>query len=772
MGLWHGIATRRHGGAVQQEAMNKKWMRRLGTLGMGLGLMLVLLALVTGCLAHVGNAIPPSPMASLTSAPTTPSASHTPNATETPKASSTMPATKTATPVPSTTPTASPTPLSALAGKVGFAPVQTIGAANASQVVQLANLGQRFYGTRFSPDSGRLAIYSAAGIDLFDTAALTETHLTDNAAGVVAFSPDSRWLASGNRSGALELFDLASSQGPRTLEGHSGDISALVFSPDGRWLASAGEDGLVKLWQVVSGQAVHTLSGHTRRVGSVAFSPDGKLLASGGDDGLVKLWDVASGRGLTTLTNPSIGHQDPIYDQVTEVAFSPDGQQLAAYQWDALLLWSLGSGQIAQHWYDVASKALSPDWKTLASVNMTNGMELFTAVTLWDTTRGKNLQVLPDSQNVETVAFSADGKRLALEGLDNTIKLWDTVSGRVVQTLTTTSLIGPFVEFSPNGRLLATLAAPAGELRVWDIASGRVLLSLKSTPEVSGVAFSPDGQTLAAGSWEDIVNLWDIVSGQVRLTLPGHRDYAGLLLSVAFSPDGKWIAAGEPEGYLTLWDAASGQELQVFRSGVWAEIESLAFSPDSQIVASAESSDSSDAPGQVKLWSVTTGQLLRTLSHSVRGWVGATFSPTQNALAAASGDGSVVVWDTISGREQMTLTIPQASSVAFSPDGRLLAIGSWDDTISLVEAATGQKLRTLQGHVDAVDCAAFSPDGTLLASGSQDGMIILWEVASGRKLTVLAGHQDHVTGLSFSQNGRLLASSSWDGTVRLWGLKP
>ncbi len=319
--------------------------------------------------------------------------------------------------------------------------------------------------------------------------------------------------------------------------------------------------------------------------------------------------------------------------------------------------------------------------------------------------------------------------------------------------------------FSPDGATLASGAADGG-LVLWDIRTlARIAQPLRGhSAAIESVAFSPDGSLLASAGLDGAIMLWDIASG----TSSGDAlvGQTGGIQAVVFSPDGATLASGAGDGTVVLWDVASRTRVgAALRSGRGA-VETIAFSPDGSTLAAGTFDNA------VVIWDVATrarvGEPLGGHSGRVQS---VAFSPDGRTLASGSDDNRIFLWDVASGAG---LELPSDSggveSVAFSPDGRTLASGNDDDTIVLWDVASRSAIEApLRGHSGAVMKIVFSPDGTTLASGGSDDTIALWDVAGGSAISDhLQGPDNVILSIDVSPDGRTLASAADDGTISLW----
>jgi RNA polymerase sigma factor (sigma-70 family) len=577
----------------------------------------------------------------------------------------------------------------------------------------------------YSPDGKTLASATGGvgehGVSLWETATGKEVRVLKHRGwlSAVAFSPDGKLLASGSQDDTLRLWDVSTGKEIRVVK-HPGWVSAVAFAPDGKTLAAAGGATLL-VWDVATGKEIHALSGHQDKIFSVAFAPDGKTIASGSGDKTVRLWDAATGKEVRTLK----GHEW----WISSVAFAPDGKTIASGSADTTVrLWDAATGQQVRTLQapggssgSIYCLAYSPDGSTLVAGGLGNDIN----IRIWQVTTGKFVRSIP-WDGVTCIAFSPDGQTLAAGSQHWTIGLWDSATGKELRPLHGHVLGISVVAFAPDGK---TLASGSGDMtvRLWETATGREIHALAGHgSSVLSLAFSRDGKTLVSTGADMSVRLWETATGKELRTLQGAK---GASLAAAFSPDGRTLAFGGQDGAVRLCEAVSGKETHVLR-GEQGPVGAVTFSSDGKTLAAA-------VGNTLQLWDATIGKEVRTIKGDV--------VPPGN------------------GRFRALRINPQITSLAFSPDGKVVAAGNTDGKLRLWELATGKEFRSLTG----TQGVAYSADGKTLASGS--GMTVhLWDAWTGREICTFGGHRGTVVSVGFSPDGKTLATGSSDTTAVAW----
>ncbi|CAE6495374.1 unnamed protein product [Rhizoctonia solani] len=331
------------------------------------------------------------------------------------------------------------------------------------------------------------------------------------------------------------------------------------------------------------------------------------------------------------------------------------------------------------------------------------------------------------------------------------------------------------ISFSPNGRFFA-VGTDHNEILVWDALTCRTTIGplKRHTSTVRTIAISPDSKHICSGSHDSTLCIWDSQNG--HLIAGPLESHTGWVRSVDYSADGLWIASGSSDNTVRIWSSQHGYAKGNVYMGREDCIYSVTFSPDGSVLAIGSDS-------LIQLWDPHHGRLIGDPLKGHTDYISAIkFTPDGRHLISGSRDSTLRVWDvdrreTIFGpfQEQpfgindIAVSSDAVSSLAFSPDGSLIASGSHDKTLRLWNAPSGIPMDVPPiTHSGAISCIAFSPNGAHGISGTLDSTVHVWEVESGQSIAVFCGHTDQVCSVSFSPGGNLVASGSADQTIRLW----
>lgn len=546
--------------------------------------------------------------------------------------------------------------------------------------------------------------------------------------GHITFSPNNSWIAIVNRGGIVEILDVQSGECISQIEQESNDgkvyhISKLQFSPDGQYIAATiGKQ--TYLWNPKTGSIITKFTGWC-----FAFSPDSGLIACenttiipdttpvrGISD--VSVWDIKTGKRIVHFTE----HKE----LVRTIRFSPCGQFLISHDLSKILnVWDLSMGVLKETYIDCGRPFYLPDGRLIATDFNREIIEV------WDVEQGEKLQTY--EQQVDSIGYRwfskcpklliahtlsdertktenthtfttlnepvcfprkvqfRDGEALALRGNRQYIVLFNIIN-KISQRISIPSefhdSIKTFNILHEGGMLVVNWNHNNNVYKVIKVCNAEVIPIAEFTPpmQLGNDTFAFSDERIAFAGKGGIIYLWDLKHSKVPRQFTGHTEH---VWSLAFSPDGKRLVSGSSDKTARIWDVDLDEEIATLPLNKPFTTMALTHSPCGKMIA---------------------GGMLRELN----------------------------IWCA----EKLVLlcSIPQPEdsirpfALAFSPCGRYLASGTWwqkdmgNMAIRLWDVATGENLHTFWGHTTDVETLAFSPDGTILASGSFDGTALLWDL--------------------------------------------
>ena len=552
----------------------------------------------------------------------------------------------------------------------------------------------------------------------------------------INFSPDRKWIATANFHGIVEVLDVnrgvciaEMDRGDREAKG--ADISQLEFSPDGQYIAAIGrnpkEAMQIHIWHPTTGVPIVKFAGSR-----FTFSPDSRLLAgatpdaSSNDDDRVarwiSVWDIAKAERIAHFAAHS--------DWVDAITFSSCGEFLASSSRDeSLRVWDVTKGVQKRGYENFGTSRTVPfysaDGELFAIIDGQDTIEV------WNMERHEKIEIPELHPRSIDAAWFREFPQVALAGMRTDTTLNKKPQAANIHTFSTIRESACFpdpVMFLPNGKTLATRGYRNG-IVLWDVESKQVRETLLKDTRITSFTVLPSGDMLAAHSEDNNIKVWDAEKPDALIAEFTETDPVRLVWKIAFAPTGDRLAVGSREGTIYLYDFKRQERLKHL-TGHTDFIWSVTFSPDGQRLASGSSDDTN------RLWDVASGEEIATFPLDEPRTMKIAFSPCGNLIAGGM-YGELRVWCA----ESLTtlFAIPQPETrkpyaLAFSPCGKYLASGTWWEkgmekmAIRLWDVANGENIATLWGHPTDIQSLAFSPDGTLLATGSFECTTLLWDL--------------------------------------------
>ncbi|MBV7333337.1 carboxypeptidase regulatory-like domain-containing protein [Chloroflexi bacterium TSY] len=579
----------------------------------------------------------------------------------------------------------------------------------------------------------------------------------------VTFSANSQQVLFGGKLGNLHIWDVATATYVNTLLGHTGQVFDLVALSNSGEILSVGEDGTLRRWPVADPPAAYADPTNSLRwVSEIALSPDGTQLLTLAPNGFgtePRLWNVETGTIEHIFTDVTTMGNDIIFNHDGREAFSVHGNQL--YRWDVAsrtLIHTLTSTGLT----GLNALARSADSATLV-VGGSRGAALYR----YDESRGTYVQsatLSGFSQPVNAVAITADGHRFATATTAE-IVLWNSADGTEIARYTDPVQFVGGMAFAPDGE---TLAIGSRRPALWNTTSGRIQ------------PITTQGRTIVDLAWHNdvlmLVNQAGTLSAYNTQTLneiatwerePG-IDFSAVALARGNAVDGMVAVAGTNAGQVVVFDLAEHAHKMLFRGGQIFTPEAIELTADGTHFITAGFRD-----GRALIYNTTTRQIEQTLRVPARQTnVYAASLSADGSLAATGGiEGVIHLWQVSDGTLLHALRHPTPNvtitALRFSADGRYLVTGDNGNGVHLWDVAARTHIRSFAGHTDVVDAVMISTDNSLILSGGRDNLAYLFDANTGAVRSTLS-HDDDVTAVDLSASAQVALTIGKDGAATLW----
>ncbi len=533
----------------------------------------------------------------------------------------------------------------------------------------------------------------------------------------------------------------------------------LSYSADGRLLSIGDSSGFIAIFDTKAMNQLMMWESSHDMVRSISFSPSCRLLAAGGDDGTISVWNTEDGKLL---------HRYRLPGKSTHACFIDDFHLIAADGSDTMYMLDVSHAAVTEisgglgSVFDVAAH---PEEGLFAAIGE-NG------VGLWhrDSEVRKCFIEVGKVPTRQWLHFSSNGKQITFRSKDRAMQVWSLgIDGSSKQLFSETFLDEPWnAAFSPRGDSFAVCDRTGG-LHTWlldeplrddELRAGNVLRWRAHETRVNAIAFSTTALEIVSASKDGVLRFWRPNRIEPVTTLSNESFPFGYLAELSFAPTSSLLAAGSEHG-IQLWDINTNSCMRIGTEGQRRDL--VAISPDGRYLAAGNTSDAI-----VELWENAADSEKPKWRREKQQCEQLVFSPDCTLLSVVDWrNDEVMILNSETGELVTKLSSPQCWAAAFAPDGRHLAIGQLDD-VQIWECATWSRHHLLQGNLSTTTSVAYSPDGSLIASGSKDRTVRLWNAETGQQLRRMLGHRDNVSSVRFSPDGKSLVSASRDRTIKVW----
>lgn len=568
--------------------------------------------------------------------------------------------------------------------------------------------------------------------------------------GALTVSKDGRSVATLSSARVIQVFDTRTHELTRTLSTDSGRFRSIAFSPATTQLASGSSDGMVRVWMPKKNDQPQQEIKHGPPVSTVEFSADGMLLMSASNRGAARIWNLEAKEMLAELPTGEGENRD--------VSLSPDGHSIAVAKEDGRIrVTDVTTGSVLHQFRPnpgIEAIAWSPDSTAIATGSYSG------AIRVWSIETGMLTFEIPTGMGqIGDIAFISN-RVLSAVGTSGQLLLIDSRDGHELRHLATHVLTSGVIDMSPDGKTLG-VGSGDGSIKLLDAKSLLTPTVFWHAADVRHVSLMENSNSLLTVSSNGVITKWDTEDGSAISIHDG-----GMNVRVATTQQtGNLMATAGGESLITVIDTANGNVVANVQSPGTGGITGLQFSPgDDQLAVSHR--DGSLVGYSTADWQKPQFDV-RDLGNGINN---VAYSPDGKTIAIACSDQTVQFLNAVTGKSY-SWKIPVDSvplSIVYCENGDVIAIGTSTGELQLWETETQTRRTAIKAHTSRINTLAVFPDGKTLVSGGRDRRLQLWDTKSCERLTTLRGHSRQFFSITVSPDGKTIASGGLAGDARLW----